>query len=64
MSRAGRPNISRNGLVMLPSASAIARCPSGMKVNGSGILLVYSSVVPVTWQIASISTSASSRRSG
>ena len=29
VSRGGRPNISRNGLVMLPSASAIERCLSG-----------------------------------
>ena len=49
---------------MLPSASAIERCSSGMNVNGSGIGLEYSSVVPVIWQSASISTSASSRRTG
>ncbi len=47
---------------MLPSANSIERCSSGMKVNGSGMGLEYFSVVPVTWQMASISTSASSRR--
>ena len=64
VSRGGRPNISRNALLMLPSASAIARWSSGRNVNGSGMGLEYSSVVPVIWQMASISTSASSRRSG
>ena len=49
---------------MLPSARAIDRWSSGMKVNGSGIALEYFSVVPVIWLRASISTSASSRRSG
>ena len=38
--------------------------PSGRNVYGSGIALEYFSVVPVTWQMASISTSASRRRSG
>jgi hypothetical protein len=37
VSRVGRPNISRNGLVMLPSARVIVRSYSGRKVNGSGI---------------------------
>ena len=46
VSRGGRPNISRNELVMLPSASAIDRWSSGMNVNGSGIGLEYFSVVP------------------
>ncbi len=64
VSRGDRPNSSRKGLVMLESASAIARCAVGMIVKGSGILLVYSSVVPVTWLIASIRTSGSSRRTG
>ena len=54
VSRGGRPNISRNGLVMLPSASAIERRLSGMNVNGSGVSLEYFSPVPVIWQTASI----------
>ena len=33
-------------------------------MNGSGMALVYRSVVPVILLMASISTSASSRRSG
>jgi len=37
VSRGGRPNISRNELVMLPSGSAIECLFSGMNVNGSGI---------------------------
>jgi len=41
VSRAGRLNISRNELVMLPSARAIDRCSSGMNVNGSGMGLEY-----------------------
>ena len=40
VSRGGRPNISRNELVMLPSGSAIERWSSGMNVNGSGMALV------------------------
>ena len=47
---------------MLPSASVIDRWFSGMKVKGSGMALEYDSVVPVIWQMASISTSASSLR--
>ena len=31
--------ISRNGLVILPSASSIVRCRAGIKVKGSGIAL-------------------------
>ncbi len=37
VSRGGRPNSSKKGLVMLPSGRAIERCPSGRKVYGSGI---------------------------
>ena len=45
-------------------SSAIARRPSGMKVNGSGMRLEYCSVVPLIWHNASINTSASNRRIG
>ena len=54
VSRDERPNISRNGLLMLPSANSIDRRFSGMYVKGSGIGLEYFSVVPVIWQMASI----------
>ena len=64
VARADRPNSARNGLVMLPSAIAIDGLSFGMYVNGSGIALEYFSVVPLIWFKASISTSASSRRSG
>jgi D-alanyl-D-alanine carboxypeptidase len=50
--------------LMLPSGNAIERWSSGMNVNGSGMALVYFSVVPVRRLSASINTSASSRRSG
>ena len=46
VSRDDRPDISREELVMLPSASAIDRWFSGMKVIGSGIGLEYFSVEP------------------
>ena len=49
--------------IMLPSGRLIERWPSGKNVYGSGIALEYFSVVPVISQIASIRTSASSRRS-
>ena len=48
--------------MMLPSASVMARVNSGRNVNGSGIGLEYCSEVPVIWQSASMSTSASSGR--
>ena len=52
VSRGGRPNSSRNGLVMLPSGRAIERCPSGRNVYGSGIALEYFSACrsPGRWR--------------
>ena len=38
-SNSGRPNISRKGLLMLPSVKAIVRRRSGTNVKGSGIAL-------------------------
>ena len=43
VSRGGRPNSSRNGLVMLASARQMERWSWGMKVQGSGIRLEYDS---------------------
>src|ERR1035441_3520954 len=37
VARAERPNKARNGLVMLPSASAMAGWSAGMGVKGSGM---------------------------
>jgi hypothetical protein len=64
VSREGRPNCSRNELVILPSGRLMERWSSGMKVNGSGMALEYFSVVPVIWHRASMRTSASRRRRG
>src|ERR1041385_2947582 len=64
VARGGRPNKARKELVMLPSGNAVERWFAGIKVNGSGIGLEYFSVAPVSSSTASISTSASSRRSG
>lgn len=64
VSLGGRPNNSRNELVMLASGKATARKFSGTTVNSSGIALMYFSLVPVIWLIASIKTSASSLRIG
>ena len=53
-SRAGRPNVFKNGFSILPSGIWVARAPRGSPSNEV--------VVPVTVEIASSRTSAGSSR--